>query len=816
MIDTFLQFLLWCLGVDTWGVTHVSGVELGLLHGHPAVFFIAAALGLVLSLVCYARTTESISRCLRALLVLLRTLSVALIGFGVLGGWLRVEVVRDARQVIALAVDASGSMRVADMGGRSRLDAARDALAASPSLGELSRRYVLHGYALGHRSPAAVLVPPEASRARGKDTGSGSRGDLPAPFEIPTPVGLSPLAEDAQRIISRYGAGELRGLVVLTDGNDTSAGARPPMPRDTPVIAVPLGRPVVRDVRITRVEAPGYVYVHDTLVVCAVIEQRGLAGQPVTVSLAVDGKVESGSEQTKPLPESRVPLKICFVSQPKEPGLRKFTVQVRPLDGEATALNNTQSVYVDVRPEKIRVLYVEGTVRWEYRHLKDVLATDPAVRTSFLVRTTGDDWLTQGFQERNEDEPAREGDAGAGQEGGGEPAAGAPKKPPEFILKNPARGFPSDRRELMQFDVMILGDVPRKYLEGAPLQSIYEFVKERGGGLATLGGLQVYSAGNYETSLLNQMLPVVIQDEEEDQFEGRFRAVLTPAGALHPAMQLEWDPAENGKAWAALPLLEGGNVLSRARPGAVVLARHEGEPGRILMAAHKFYEGRVFSTGLDTTWRWRIGRKDENAPNSHQRFWNLLLRWLARNPHLRGQSETLFTDVNQYHVGSPITLMARLLDADFNPVDDADVEFVVQSPGGRVVRHTPRASLLTPGLYSCSFVPEETGTHQLMVRWPRPDGSEHLSQVRVDVEENPRELRDPGVDDAGLRGWAGETGGQILPIEELSRLPHVIGAPTKSMTEIRSIDVRRSWVFPGLAVLLLGVEWFFRKRRGLS
>ena len=84
------------------------------------------------------------------------------------------------------------------------------------------------------------------------------------------------------------------------------------------------------------------------------------------------------------------------------------------------------------------------------------------------------------------------------------------------------------------------------------------------------------------------------------------------------------------------------------------------------------------------------------------------------------------------------------------------------------------------------------------------------------MEESPAELRHPGVDETGLRRLAESTGGDVLALEDLERLPDILGEPTSIETEVRSLEAGRTWAFFALVVLLLGVEWFYRKRRGLS
>ncbi|MBI2191151.1 MAG: hypothetical protein HYU36_04125 [Planctomycetes bacterium] len=823
--------LLWIFGLDTGDAAVIERLDFALLYGSFGLLLAAAGLAVVLATLCYARTTEGITTRMRVFLALLRVLSISLVAFALLGGMVRFHLGDQRRQTVVFAVDGSGSMAIEDVRGASRLSAACEALTSSPALRALGAVYDLEFYRLG--SPLVRWggtsglggLAGQFSRS-GVEAAAAAKGLLP-PSESPG-TGNSPLRDNLAEILSRFPKENLRAVVALTDGRDTTGASLGDLSTEVPVFAVPVGQVQGKDVRITRLEAPHYVYTGDPITLVTTIEHSGLGDRSVSLKLLVDGKVQPESEQKITLDKAGTAQAVRLYVQQKEPGLKRFQVHVPALEDEATGRNNEQSVYLDVRPEPIRVLYIEGKPRWEFRHVKDALSTDPAIRATFLIRLTGDEWLCQGYQGREDKAAAGpEGDGGQGTappEGEAKPAEGAgpasskAAAPPtaDLLLKNPARGFPQDRLELLQFDVVILGDVPRKDLEGVPLQNLYEFVRERGGGLATLGGFSVYSAGNYESSLLNQMLPVFIQDEEEDQFEERFRVVPSPAGLRHPTLQLDPDPALNAKVWRELPLLEGGNVVTRARPGAFVLARHDTDSNRIIFAAQKFFEGRVLSASVDSTYLWRLGRKEETEPNYHRRFWGLVVRWLARNPQMLGQNDTIFTDVNHYRIGRPILLMTRVVDKDFNPVDDADVRFSAKSPGGRVTRYAPEVSLLTPGLYQCRVVPNEAGPHQFTVNRPRPDGSEGIAQMTVHVEEDPNEFRHPAVHEAALQALAENTGGQIVPLRDVDRLGTLLARPTSREARVIGIEVRRSWTFLLAVVALWTMEWVFRKRRGLS
>ena len=132
------------------------------------------------------------------------------------------------------------------------------------------------------------------------------------------------------------------------------------------------------------------------------------------------------------------------------------------------------------------MLFVEGSPSWEYKYLKQAMERDPAVEFYGMVRLPGDEWIYQGHPNRPDED-------------------GRPGKP---VIASPKDGFPT-ADELNFFDVLIVGDLERKIFERENRYEIVDsFVRNHGGGMVTIGGFQVYSAGDYAGTPLAHMLPV--------------------------------------------------------------------------------------------------------------------------------------------------------------------------------------------------------------------------------------------------------------------------------------------------------------------
>ena len=114
-----------------------------------------------------------------------------------------------------------------------------------------------------------------------------------------------------------------------------------------------------------------------------------------------------------------VPMKA-----PDLKGRLKLSFELEPLENEVSLVNNSDERFVTLIEEKVKVL-VEGAPRWEYRYLRTVLMRDPASTIKFLM-TEGDPDLAQ--------------------------------YSPEYIGVFPALG-----ESTLDFDLVILGDLPASY-----------------------------------------------------------------------------------------------------------------------------------------------------------------------------------------------------------------------------------------------------------------------------------------------------------------------------------------------------------------
>ncbi len=761
------RLILLLEGEWTSSSTTVERVVWSFAQGGYAILITGAAAGLILAMLCYARTTESLTARARAGLGVLRFVSVICLVLIAAGAACRIHLLVKSRPELLVIMDDSTSMHVKH-GERTR--------------GEAVLNYVLESTHLRHLRRTFNTPSKSTSNALGQ-------------------TGLPQHSQNlAEAVIRGASAPQRRNppdhILLISDGIQVGRSSLSDAAAQVgvPVSALSFGDGSgIKDAWIRSASIPPFVYHRDPVPITADIRITGLESETLLKLFHLRGKTEKEVASVPVTLEgdsSSVPARIEFTAE--HSGLQHYELRLEGIEGEITPLNNALRFHLDVRPEKMKVLFVEGQPSWEYRYIKRALSADPAVEFHGLVRLPPDEWFFQGNNSRPNGKP---------------------------VLRNPKRGFPDSIEELTYFDAIILGDLERKIFEQAGrFALIEEFVRRRAGGLATMGGLAVYGAGNFDGTPLARLLPFRVEREKKKHLINRFNVQLTPQGIMHPIMRLDHDPAKNEMAWSKLPWVEGGNAIRRTKSGATALLVHPtlSTPfgPRPVSAVWRCGKGRVFSSALDGTWHWALARKSET--DYHRRFWGLCVRWLSGDPRSsRGNSLILETPVCE--VGEPVALSTILRDAAGDAVSEAKVVFSMERPNQTGIVSHVKGDPVRPGRFAMGFHPDTSGMHKAVVSIRLPEGSEEEKALEFFVTPSRKELLSVRPDEQSLRDLAEATGGSVVPIWEQNKLK--IPTP-ESGSNSRVVEITvQLWQSPGLVLLLvicLSLEWLLRKRRGLA
>ncbi len=332
--------------------------------------------------------------------------------------------------------------------------------------------------------------------------------------------------------------------MLFSDGIHNTAGDPVAPARKLGVVVHAIGvgnslrnSPSYRDARVADLECPEQLPVNNRARITAHVGQAGLGGQVVKAILEEDGKPLDQAEIV--LRDGDTPQQVAFQFVPTVKGRRTYTVRIPPVPEEKIAQNNHRSAVVLVVDSKIRVLYLEGTLRAEYGAIAQrFLSRDPDLEFCALVQTRPNVFV----QRTNM---------------GG--------------LKLP--GIPADAATLEKFDVILLGDLDSSYWKPQPMELLVQRVRA-GAGLLAFGGYHSLGPGGYGGTALEGILPVLTGDRNLGQITDPFLPILTPSGRDHPIFANigKFFPTSSSPPQAlGLPPLDGCVRVKGARPGALVL-----------------------------------------------------------------------------------------------------------------------------------------------------------------------------------------------------------------------------------------------------
>ncbi|MEM7165014.1 MAG: VWA domain-containing protein [Planctomycetota bacterium] len=596
---------------------------------------------------------------------------------------------------------------------------------------------------------------------------------------------------------------ELRGeiitaVVLFTDGRDNGGVLRPEeaadrlQRREIPIHVVGVGNPEdPKDIRVFGLEVAEVALKDDIVPVDFNVINEGFEGRQIQVSLALENTATPGrkipvTRQLITLGASGEPQPMRLEFKPRREGQFRVTLSAQVLDGEIFEDNNEAYKVVRVLAQKIRMLYVEGPPRWEYRHLTWSVTRDETMEVQVLLASADPQWIQESSDSMQ-----------------------------------PLVEFPQTKEELFEYHLLVIGDVAPDYFTPQQKEWILEFVDDIGGGVCFIAG-QWFMPYKYRGDPLEKLFPLELEDVDSSYNQAKtnpFHVLLTPQGRTHPVMQLVGDPEENqhmlqamGRSDVQLPGFYWYAPVKKLKRGGVALATHP-EPHfrygpRPIFAYQYFGRGRTFMSLVDSTWRWRRFRGNE----FFYRFWGQVFRYASAGRLLgKTQRFSLSTDQQEYTLGTDVRALARVLDRNFKPTKNEQHEIFIERESSRGVdRRSVTSGQLParPEYYEATFEATELGEHTIWIE----DRDEKVATASYRVIAPQLEYSEPSMDRSRLRQIAERSGGAYHEVYDVARIPDQVEPLEREIlisSEHRSLWDHYWWLL--LVVALLTVEWVCRK-----
>lgn len=467
-----------------------------------------------------------------------------------------------------------------------------------------------------------------------------------------------------------------------------------------------------------------------------------------------------------------------------------YTVEVAGDAADPVPGNNRRSVLVPPATEERRILMVEGAPGYEHSFLKRTWQADPGLTVDAVVR--------KGQNDRGEQTFYVQGDAGR--------------------TAALADGYPRTRADLFRYDAVVFANIEAEFFRPEQLHLTASFVAERGGGLLLLGP-STLRRGGYAGSAIEPVLPAALVERlglsSVDDIAGtdRVRMAPTDEGLAHPMMRLAGTADETRALWDAVPSLSGSVRLGPVRPGAAVLAAAPPARGertlRPMVVGQRYGAGRSMIFAGRGAWRWRMLLPSEDR--TYETWWGQAARWLTAGARRR-------LHVTARAAGFPearVRVQIELHDDQFRPVRNADVAVVITDPAGEA-EETRAASAAEPGRYEVTAERTATeGVHLVEVKAILGGNAVEQGRAWVLAGGADPELADPWLRPSHLARMAEAAGGQYFDGSAVAGLParvqETAPLPARHVT-------RQIWHHPLvflLLVTLLGAEWIFRRTWGM-
>jgi hypothetical protein len=554
----------------------------------------------------------------------------------------------------------------------------------------------------------------------------------------------------------------LRAALLISDGAATAGdsplgGADLPFPLHT----IGLGDSVEpRDVAITAVAANDLVYAGTPTPVSIRVKSSGFAGESVTVRLT-DGRTDLASTTLRLSPGMHEHA-VDLTYTPGAPGAQRMRAVVSSLPGELTAANNVHPFTVRVLKSRLQILLLAGAPGPDLASIRQGLSEerDFAVH-SFTGRPGG------GFFE-------------------GSPSA--------FLLDS--------------IDCVVTIGYPTIFTRPAEVEALAELFERKSVPILFMGGTGI-DPGRLQT--IERYLPMTLASVERSE-----QLVFARPDPGHRSHQVFAGEVEG--ALPRLPPVYRSASTFTVRPGAVVLA-HAAVRGITLpdplIVARTIGRQRALAVLAHGIWRWRLmAQGDPSTAHFLNAFLSNAVRWLTTPEDLHRVRARPLRE--EYGEGEPVEFEAQVYDAGARPLDGAQAR-VRATGNGRVAE-----SVLVPagnGRYTGTLEGLPAGDYRFEALASADSAALGQDDGGFTVGAWTQEMIDTRMNAPLLRQIAARSGGFFAvpgTLGSLTRVLHASAIATPDeMVEHRAVELSRSEVLLALLVILLGAEWFLRKRNGM-
>ncbi|RMF56356.1 MAG: VWA domain-containing protein [Calditrichaeota bacterium] len=570
-------------------------------------------------------------------------------------------------------------------------------------------------------------------------------------------------------IIDSLSGENLQQILLVTDGIYNRGSNPLGLLRNfhIPISTVVIGDTALpRDIAIRRVQTNQITYVNKEVPVEVTIWNNGFQGQRSVITIVKDGK--EVARKIINLQQSGFEQKISLTLTPREVGDLNYTVLIQPLEDEITKKNNRQAFSVRVLKSKLKILVMSGAPNFDRHFLSFVGKQLNDYDFTFLTEKNRGQYYEANFQSVALDSQDL------------------------FIF----HGFPTGISDANQVRSLFKQINQRKV-------PVFWFISQKTAPPAL---------SNYQDQLPFSITSRISPMENQ-------LAVLTQLGRLHPITQIDENETINEQLWKDLPPIEVYPQLKIPEGVQLLLVvpRTTEMPAtqdNIIPVAYTYRRNGikyfVFNGANFGNWHFQL-QEDQTRESLFREFLQRTIRWLVNKDDI--EQIQIKPTQKIYNVGESVVFTGQVYGNFYQPVYDATVTITLK--GDSAYQVSDEMLPLGNGFYRSLFSGLPEGKFQYIIHAER--NKQLIGERKGSLTVKPFFLEFQHIPANGelLRKIAYNTGGEFyFPAAFVKSFPSG-SFETRTYFLTKEFFLWRFLYWLPLFILLLGTEWFFRKRWGL-
>ncbi|RJP69215.1 MAG: VWA domain-containing protein [Ignavibacteriales bacterium] len=555
----------------------------------------------------------------------------------------------------------------------------------------------------------------------------------------------------------------ISSIIIVSDGVITD-GVNPvyqAQKMGAPIFTVGVGDSTRKNnLEIKKVLMNEYIYAETPTGINLTIGNYGYKNQTVTLSFYEDNKLVE-KQNISLAGEETSSLNLEYL--PKNPGEKKLTFQLSELKGESSVADNKKVVYVNILNNKIRALVIAGSPSADLSFIKQTLAADENLKVSSITQIAQDRFL-------------------------------------ENVDRN---------RLIDSADVLFLVGFPSAQTSSALLNKVLDAIKEKNkpNFIVLANGID-YS----KLLVLQPELPFFIKAFSNGTSE--VQPTVTNEQMDNPLLKSNAEDALT--TWNNLPPVIKDNHDLAAKPESEILVRMKinniplNSP---LIVSRKLGSKKSIAVLANDIWKWKL-QTAEKKLNIFDSFILNSLKWMNTKEDQKVVSIKPVKKI--FSLGEQIEFTAEVYNETFNPVDDAELNVDVKLGNDNF---TVEMNSVGNGIYEGTLNVNKPGDYNFSGQAKRNGRVLGRDSGKFTIGEVDIEMVNTRMDKEFLMGLSIQTGGKFFTADNYSGLFELVNDQTRKKSDYKIIKSEynlwsNEWLL-ALAVLLFGLEWFFRKRSGM-